>query len=285
MAAMPLALAGVDVKLRRALVHLDALRAELAELVDVTLKGAVAHRLDDDPDDPEWKLLKWTGVPPLDPMIGAVLGDFAHNVRSALDQLVWVLVQLNGGIPGRHTYWPVFDDAVSWQDKIVKPATKGRATATSGISAAALQLVEQFQPFQSNAQAVKESPLLRVHDLWNADKHRTLHVGFPFPSQMAGLPTFQPEGYYRISEPQKPERPLPIQEGAVFMRFKLEEVQPIPEGMKIVMTPPGAGLHLAFYAEDKFVVGLDHLDPMLADARKVYDAALQLPEVKAAATT
>jgi hypothetical protein len=188
---------------------------------------------------------------------------------------------LNGATPGRHTYWPVFEDSATWQDKIVKPIAKGKLTATSGISTKALAMVEQFQPFRLNAQTVKESPLLRVHDLWNKDKHQTLHVAFPFPSQMAGLPTFQPEGYYKVTEPQKPERPMPIQEGAIFMRFKLEEVREVPEGMQIVMTPPGAGLHLAFYAENKYVVGLDHLDPMLADARRVYDAALQLPEVKA----
>jgi hypothetical protein len=169
------ALAGVDAKLRRAQTHLDTLRAELAELVNVTLKGATAHRLDDDPYDPEWSLLRWTGVPPLDPMIGAVLGDFAHNVRSGLDQLVWVLAQLNGATPGRHTYWPIFADSGTWQDKIAKPAAKGKVTATRGISKHALALVERLQPFRLNAHAVTESPLLRVHDLWNVDKHRTVH--------------------------------------------------------------------------------------------------------------
>ena len=85
---MPADLSGVDVKLRRAEAHLAAIRGEMEHYIHVVLKDRVLHELEDDATESGWSLLNWTDVPPIDPMLGAVLGDFAHNVRSALDQLM-----------------------------------------------------------------------------------------------------------------------------------------------------------------------------------------------------
>lgn len=72
----------------------------MEDYIHVVLKDRILHKLEDDPEGSGWSLLKWTDVPPLDPMLGAVLGDCAHNTQSALDQLMWVLVGLNGGTLG-----------------------------------------------------------------------------------------------------------------------------------------------------------------------------------------
>jgi len=40
--------------------------------------------------------------------LGVLLGDWAHNLRSALDHLMWQLVILYGGTPNRRTQFPIF---------------------------------------------------------------------------------------------------------------------------------------------------------------------------------
>jgi hypothetical protein len=282
---MPDLLSGVDVKLRRAAVHLDIIHAAALNFVNVELsRNQERHTTEEDPNDPSWMLLRWSKVPAIDPLLGAVLGDFVHNVRSALDQLMYSLVKLNGEEPGRHTFWPVFETQDQWRDNITKRKPKRGPAPAAGASEDAFRLVERWQPFQ-RGDGASVAPLLRLHNLWNVDKHRTLHAAVGVPSQVHDLPTVAPTGYLEITEAQAPVRPIPIQEGAVLLRFRTRELKPLPEGQQLRLTPPPIGVAVTFYAENEFIIGVEHLAPMLVDAREVYAGALELPEAGVAATT
>jgi hypothetical protein len=57
---------------------------------------------------------------PPPPRLGVLLGDVLHNLRSALDHLMWQVTVLDGGTPNRSTQFPIirkskaaFDDAAS----------------------------------------------------------------------------------------------------------------------------------------------------------------------------
>lgn len=50
--------------------------------------------------------------PPL--RLGVIVGDLVHNVRSALDHLVWQLVLANAQQPTRATQFPVCSKREQW---------------------------------------------------------------------------------------------------------------------------------------------------------------------------
>jgi hypothetical protein len=117
--------------------------------------------------DPAWKprtIMRW----------GAIIGEIVHDFRSGLDQLVWQLVRLNGGSPDNGSFFPIcakepeggfVQTRRQWTDK----RNRVRHGPLFGISDDALACIEACQPYKTN-----ELVLLRLHDLWNTDKHRHL---------------------------------------------------------------------------------------------------------------
>ncbi len=107
---------------------------------------------------------------------GAIFGEIVHDLRSALDNLVWQLVVLNGGNPDNRHSFPICAKEPSkgfavetrreWTDK------RGRKQHAPlfGLSDDAVAIVAACQPY------AREDGLLlkRLHDLWNLDKHRHL---------------------------------------------------------------------------------------------------------------
>jgi len=97
-------LQGCDAKVRRARAHLDALYKEIGGFIESepheivsefdseTITRTVHLRVLKEPDETTWALL---------------LGDFVHNLRSALDHLIWQLVLLSDAKPGEHNQFPI----------------------------------------------------------------------------------------------------------------------------------------------------------------------------------
>ena len=73
-------------------------------------------------------------VPDLDPKWALLLGDCIHNVRTALDQLLYELVRVNGGKPALRTQFPAYTDP-------------GGVRIQGGITDDALRIVEAVQPY------------------------------------------------------------------------------------------------------------------------------------------
>lgn len=118
---------------------------------------------------PAWqssRVLRW----------GAVLGEIVHDFRSALDNLVWQLVLLNGGVPDEAHNFPVrakpsasgftIEMRRQWTDK------RGalRHGPLFGVSDDAANIVETSQPYNGGRALL----LQRLHGFWNLDKHRHL---------------------------------------------------------------------------------------------------------------
>jgi hypothetical protein len=100
---------------------------------------------------------------------GTIVGDFAHNLRSALDQLIWQLVLHRGGTPARRTQFPIFIRRAPYR-------LRGRAMI-EGVARKDRGAIERLQPFRAMRRPLAGAdPLAQLARLSNTDKHRTLHT-------------------------------------------------------------------------------------------------------------
>jgi hypothetical protein len=102
-----------------------------------------------------------------DPTWGAIAGDIVHNLRSALDLLMWQLVEANGNTPNGGTEFPIFDHPVFFNDPKTFKAKVRRKV--DGASQPAITLIESIQPYNAGYE-----PLWIVHRLDIVDKHHVL---------------------------------------------------------------------------------------------------------------
>lgn len=117
-------------------------------------------------------------VTELPPSMWAVqIGEIVHNLRSALEHAVWQLVLDNGQTPViGQTGFPVFNDEVSYlQGRGRRPPG---VAMLKGVPDEARDFITSIQPYQSKARGLdpREDALCVLHELWNTDKHRLLHV-------------------------------------------------------------------------------------------------------------
>ncbi len=126
-----------------------------------------------------------------DPPPGVALfaGDFAHNLRSALDHLAWQLVIDNGLTPTpartpdprrRGRFLPVTEFPI-WVEPRRPPRRGGAAplpTICPGISAAAATIVQGEQPYITFPSDPDRQALGALRKLNNVDKHHDLSVVF-----------------------------------------------------------------------------------------------------------
>jgi hypothetical protein len=101
---------GADLKLKWAERQLDTFNAAAKTFVEGDFRQeASLGELD---FTKEWQELLWDGLQPVPPELGLILGDFVHNVRSALDYVMWELVP--DGSRGSHTQFPISESEKKW---------------------------------------------------------------------------------------------------------------------------------------------------------------------------
>lgn len=120
-----------------------------------------------------------------DPRIGLVVGELAHHLRAALDNLVWQLVLLRGGSPTRRTEFPIYERRERYQ--------RQRRRALRGVSADDRALIESVQPYHFGERA-PDSYLALLAWLNNVDKHRFLHIGGVIPRTLPIKVSYGAEG-------------------------------------------------------------------------------------------
>jgi hypothetical protein len=124
------------------------------------------------PKTGEFEVIARMPDPP--PIIGLLIGDCVHNLRSALDHIVYALIATNplrGGAPP--------------SDKAMFPICSGRAEyrrqtdklkRLEGIPDAVAALIETLQPYHTREKGLDHTlhPLWVLNKLDNIDKHRRL---------------------------------------------------------------------------------------------------------------
>lgn len=186
----------IQLKVQRACEHLKALKEELARYYDsepckvTTFRrpeiGRRGIRLEmKDPDDRVYLLT----------------GDFAHNLRSALDHVVYALiVQASKELPD--------SNLVQWPVQIAEDA-KLFERQTRGVPAEAATIILELQPYKAGpGEAYKGTELWQLHKLDIVDKHRRIAINqrsvlsyFPTLSKKSDVKTEHVCGGYEVHFP------------------------------------------------------------------------------------
>lgn len=101
--------------------------------------------------------------------LGVILGDYVHNLRSALDHLITGLVLLNGEVPDRKNEFPIYESEALFEARVLRPRSRGKSSALRGVSDEAVAIITGCQPYQPAPVAGEVSVLSVLHQLSNVD--------------------------------------------------------------------------------------------------------------------
>ena len=246
---------GVQAKYNRAKEQFDELGAEMDAFFNKEPKPHFAIG-EFDTDTWEWReRFQIREEPPL--RFGVILGDSIHNLRSALDHLIWQVTLLDGGVPDDSTQFPIASKSEAQFERMA-------ARRIPGLSPEHRALVKQAQPYHAgNPDA---HPLAVLASLSNADKHRIVNTTYSFlaseglakrldrylgPDDRGHASPIQ--RYFVIKPGQR------LEHGTPWLRLLFNRRQEPPRSVKVTGQ---LTLGIAFGE-----VGLDALDvPKLADA-------------------
>ena len=149
-------LEGVWAKLARAEKHHDLLEQELGDFIEQDPQpiGLSIPYLD---TESGWHVCLAIARQPPPPRLGVLLGDLLHNVRSALDHLVWQLVLLNGETPragGRGNDYPLAMSEHEWRT--------AEGSSLRGVAEEHRAKIQITQPYKALAKRLAKVGPVRV---------------------------------------------------------------------------------------------------------------------------
>jgi hypothetical protein len=169
-------LEGPRAKVKRARKHLDCLNAEMRAFADEDPYAVI------DKFDPQTlKYEAWFDVRREPDAItwGILLGDFLHNLRSALDHLVGQLVLLSGGKKIEGTQYPIVTSGTDYWCIPRDGSSSKRNWMLKGVAEKYRTAIDQTQPYRAGQDASR-TRLALLSALSNADKHRFIHPAWAF---------------------------------------------------------------------------------------------------------
>lgn len=107
---------------------------------------------------------------------GVLIGEIAHNLRSALDGLAWQLALLNTADPFARTQFPIF--SIGHTAEANRPhfwETNDGPRMIRSIENRFLETIESVQPYK-RGNGGRRNPLFLLSELNNTDKHRVITV-------------------------------------------------------------------------------------------------------------
>jgi hypothetical protein len=121
-------LSGVWAKIARADEHLALLDAEVRAFLEGDPQP-IALSIPYLDADCGWYIVYGIVKSPPPLRLGVIVGDVAHNARSALDHLVWQLVILNGATPSQDNAFPMAFTEGAWKVAIKSGRLEGVSSA------------------------------------------------------------------------------------------------------------------------------------------------------------
>lgn len=151
---------GARAKVARAGDHLEVLDAALARFIK---DGGYSLIAEPDADTGEYVYRIYSNLkPPVPPPLiaGAMVGDALHNLRSALDLIIWQLAKT----PTKQNQFPIFDDPEAFKKK--------RNRYLRSVPKEHWAQIESYQPYPG-----RPNVLAAVATLNDVDKHHLLLPG------------------------------------------------------------------------------------------------------------
>jgi hypothetical protein len=168
---------GADLKIKRASDQLKTLDASIRAFFD---SNPYTLELQADPKtEILWNVVRVGRL--ADPVWSAMTGEIIHNLRCALDYLVFQLVLLNTGADpkGKKNQFPIFLRQQGFD-------SRGVPQNLQGVGPKAVALIKSLQPFATGEDL--RSPLWHLQEFSNWDKHRSIHLtGASMPNVNAGM--------------------------------------------------------------------------------------------------
>ena len=161
---------GIDIKLRRANIHLSGLDHEFEGLVDRNFYSFMPEIK----DDGRTHIYRAVDPPPDGIFWGAIIGEAAHALRSSLDHLAWQLVLAAGKNPGR-VQFPVLRERLTTRrfKMLPRPRKRVRLRIEGRVPPRAFSIIEAVQPYHGTYEG-RNIDALNTLDIF--DKHRELIV-------------------------------------------------------------------------------------------------------------
>jgi hypothetical protein len=186
------ALEGIRAKIERAIEQLDSLEAEAKTTLERDRVPIVQER------NPEgWNVLRMQPIT-LPLRWAVIMGEIVHDLRSALDHLIWQLVLTNKLVPGRANQFPIFSagSALGWAKKDWTQRKASWARALQGVHPDDVALIKAIQPYKRRHR-LRFVPLEVLASFSNTDKHQiplaTATITVPWERRAAHFPEV-PEG-------------------------------------------------------------------------------------------
>lgn len=161
-------LAGVWAKIARADEHAQLLEREVGAFFDRDPQPVATSVGYFDPES-GWHMVYGIVREDPPPRLGVILGDLVHNVRSALDHLVWQLVLWNDETQTEGPRGNAFPFAMT--KNAWKGASKGPLL---GVSDKHRAILREVQPYKGR-NGPENTATAALRDLSNVDKHQVVH--------------------------------------------------------------------------------------------------------------
>jgi hypothetical protein len=226
-------------KIQRAKEHIQQLKAIVEEFRLVHTREIVFKY-----DAQSGKHMADVWVPDPPPLrLAVIVGDIAHNLRSALDHAAYQLELMVGRTPDRHTGFPIYWERAKFQDAVKRGIPQR-------FPKRAWALIQQLQPYR-RGQRYRTHPLFQLHEVNRRDKHQLLTVTctlLPFP-KLRGFHKY-PNGKLVETVPGA-ANPGPVHYG--FARLK-------PGTVRFTLDHPSKTSDVYVEAKVTFEIGLDESD-------------------------
>jgi len=149
-----------------------------------------------------WLSVKWGEVPPLPMNWRLHFGDAMHNLRTALDHMVYDLGVTHGLARRDHLQFPTATNAADWTNQI-EPPRPGKPGRLTGLPEEVVQAIRATQPFVNvEGRQPDQDPLFLLLRLDNVDKHRIVHEAVIAQSEVTRV-AFDPPGSMKVTKMRK----------------------------------------------------------------------------------
>jgi hypothetical protein len=221
-----------ELNLSRAKEHLDFIAGQGREFIERNLDRTIPF--EPQPSD-QWTIVRWGEVEPLSPMWGTYMGDVVHNLRSALNHFICVLILLNDPKHSlKDAQFPIHDIEEKWINDIERRRrVTDRRPMTNGVTEPILAAIKELQPYHLKGIAKKNSPLMKLLIASNADKHRTIHVSTPRIGDKKGSIWIEPRDCFQILRSKVAPYGTAIEKGAEVGRLRLRALGSPPPDSKV----------------------------------------------------
>jgi hypothetical protein len=224
---MTIDLSGCQAKVERADEHLNVLYAELQAFFKPYSNRRIVYHA----RDGAWHVILVR--PPIDkppPLrLSIICGDVIHNLRSALDHLVWQLVLAEGNKPGKWNSFPIYSDSKDFDRDIrLRKKKRGRGPL-EGIDSKgdAWAAIENAQPYRrANPGA---DPLAMLNALDVIDKHRTLLLNMLFPKEETIWDLVGWDNAAELLEYRVVWQPLSVERETQILQLRFSDSGPDPQ--------------------------------------------------------